>query len=231
MNKLTAVMILPLLVLLLAIPTASWSEPQRGAGSPPGMSDDDYEGPYDGPEKGRDGQPGGPPSKERMEQVRKRVEMVRIWKLTEVLDLDQETADRLFPILRKYDRKRMELQRERGQLRRQIRQMESGRSGEKVDAEKLLEGIENTRTRMMEIEEQQNRELKKVLTPEQMVKYISFEERFRREMKRMMRESRAQGKQGSAMRGSGTERYGGGGPGSSPRGMKEDEPPMQRRRR
>jgi hypothetical protein len=157
---------------------------------------------------GRDGRPGGPPSEEQMEKVRKRVEMVRIWKLTEALDLDEKTASKLFPVLRKYDKKRMQLQREKFKLMRRTRQMESGRAGEKVDAEKLLKQVEKNRAAMMAMEKDQNKELKKVLTPGQMVKYIAFEERFRREMRQMLRESRGQrggGKREQGMRGPGFE--------------------------
>ncbi|MFC1549602.1 Spy/CpxP family protein refolding chaperone [Nitrospirota bacterium] len=195
------------------------------------MSEDD--GPYDVRGKRRDGRPGGPPSKEQMEKVRKRVEMVRIWKLTEALDLDEKTADRLFPILRKYDKQKVELRSEMFRSRRQIRQMESGRGGEKVDAKKLLEDMEKSKARMTAIEEEQYKEIKKVLTPEQMVKYIAFEERFRREMKQMMRESREGGDGGKGrpgMRNRSSEDYGGG-DGRRPSGMDDDGAPPRRSRR
>jgi Spy/CpxP family protein refolding chaperone len=186
---------------------------------------------YDERRMGRDGRPGEPPSKEQMEKVRKRVEMVRIWKLTEDLDLDEKTADRLFPILRKYDKKKVELKSEMFKSRRQMRQLESGRSGEKVDAEKLLEDMEKNRARMRAIEEDQYKAIKKVLTPEQMVKYIAFEQRFRREMKQMLRESKGQRNQGPGMRGKGPEGFRDGGPGSPSPGMEEGEYSRKRRRR
>ena len=51
------------------------------------------------------------PTKEQMERVRKRIETLRIWKLTKVLDLDEKSAARLFPLLNRYDKRRAEIER------------------------------------------------------------------------------------------------------------------------
>lgn len=40
-----------------------------------------------------------PPTKEQMENVRERIETLRMWKLTKTLDLDEKTSAKLFPLL------------------------------------------------------------------------------------------------------------------------------------
>jgi len=154
----------------------------------------------DGPtERGMESYPGPEraPSRERIEQIRKRVEMIKMWRLTEELGLDEKTAARLFPLLSKFDKKRMEFQRELFEHRRSIRQMETD-GDEGVDYGALLEKVEKAIAAIQDLEEQQRTELKKILTPEEMLKYMAFEERFRREMQQMMRESRGRGRGGTA---------------------------------
>jgi len=229
-----------ILVLLLIIGSAaiSWAQPMDAPGGPDGAGPEALDGmpPMEGAdmEPRAGGRTGQPPSPERMEKVRKRVEMVRIWKLTEALELDDKTADRLFPIIRKYDKKKMVLQKERFQLRRQMRQLKSGSSIGKVDHGKLLESVEKNRSAMYALDEAQRAEMKKVLTSEQMLKYFAFEEKFRREMKQMMRDAR--NKRGSGgMRGNNREGFNRGGDrgpgGGPPAGMEEGGAPVDRRRR
>lgn len=133
---------------------------------------------------------GGPPSDERMKKIMKRIEMVRMWRLTEELDLDEATAAKLFPILSRYESKRMELQKQMFELRRKARLIESGRADKQESSARVLDELEKNRTAMHRLRKEQNKELKKVLTPTQMLKYLSFEERFRREMRQMIMDAR-----------------------------------------
>ena len=230
MNKRTIVLLYALLILALSVPAVSWTEPARGEDRPADMSSGGPMRPDDGERARPEGRRGGPPSKERMEQMRKRVEMVRMWKLTETLDLDEKTALKLFPVLRKYDEKKVELQRERYQITRKMRRVEKGSEGEKVDAKKLLADMDKNRAAMVDLEKAQRDELGKILTPEQMVKYIAFEESFRREMQQMLRESRGGregGKRQPGVRGRDQDSDRGGPPSE----MEEEGAPPERMRR
>jgi hypothetical protein len=44
-----------------------------------------------------------PPKKEQREKLRQRIESIKMWKLTQTLDLDEKTAARLFPLMNRYD--------------------------------------------------------------------------------------------------------------------------------
>ena len=56
------------------------------------------------------------PSGEEREQVRKRINMIRMWRLTEELNLDEGTGSKLFPLLRQYEEKRRELAKKREEI-------------------------------------------------------------------------------------------------------------------
>lgn len=186
--------------LYLAVPAIAGAQPGDDAPGIPGPDMEAREGMPPPPGAagmypGEDGRVGQPPSRERMEKVRKRVEMIRMWRLTEELDLDEKTAARLFPILSKYDKKMIKFQKNMFKLRRQRRAMQEGRARGTADAGELLERLEKIRSSMRKLQDEKYAELKKVLSPSQMLNYLDFEERFRREMREMLKDAR--GKRGS----------------------------------
>ena len=102
------------------------------------------------------------------------------------------------------------------ELRRSMRQRGQG-GGKSPDPKELLERVEKARAAMRDLEEEQNAELKKILTPEQMLSYMAFEEMFRREMQQMLRESRGGRGGGPGMEGPGGRSPGGPGGMDAPR--------------
>jgi hypothetical protein len=49
------------------------------------------------------------PREKDLTRVRKKVEALRAWQLTEVLNLDEETSSRLFPAMRQTDQERWKI--------------------------------------------------------------------------------------------------------------------------
>jgi len=106
----------------------------------------------------------------------KKKEILRIWGLTKALDLDIETAAQLFPILHKYDKKRVEIYRK---IKRDIRELkdalEEG-SGEQIKG--ILTRLEQNQRALQEINEEERAELKNILTLEQQARYVLFQYKF-----------------------------------------------------
>jgi Spy/CpxP family protein refolding chaperone len=130
----------------------------------------------------------GPPSKEQREKVRKRIETMRMWKLTKALDLDEKTASRLFPMLNDYDKKRKEVERE---IRKDIDFLkEALELKEESRIKDLLEVLEQKHNTLKRLGDEERNRLREVLTIEQQARYLIFKMEFRREIRRMIAEAK-----------------------------------------
>ena len=136
------------------------------------------------------GKPGGRP--ELVEKVRERVRMMRMWKLTELLQLDETTAAKLFPLLKQWDDKMDPLQKELAGLRKQLKQ--SAQLDDKtiiVLIDKLVAGQQ----KMHLLHQQRIAELRKVLSPKQQARLIIVMGKVDRAIQRTVRQA-IQGKGG-----------------------------------
>ncbi len=128
----------------------------------------------------------GAPDAKKREAVRKKVEAVRMWRLTEDLKLDEKTSARLASFLSSLDEKRRGLMRVRMDLQRNIR---TGLQKEHPDEKKLqsdLDKLDKVRQDMMGLEVKETDGIKEILTVEQQARYVVFQQEFRREMRGMI---------------------------------------------
>ena len=141
----------------------------------------------DSPVVGRDE---SPQSIEKREKIRKRIELIRMWKLTEELDLTEETGAKLFPILHKYDEKRIRLQKERRNSMNQLRKAleDEGTSDEEIES--AMDKVGKNALAASDLLRQQREELKGVLAPRQRAKFILFQREFHREIRKIIAEAR-----------------------------------------
>lgn len=141
-----------------------------------------------------------PPSKEQMEKIRKRIETLRMWRLTEALNLDEKSSAQVFPILNRYDKKRYELEES---LREGMRDMrESLRDKKEERLKKILNKLEENHRALQNLKQEEWAELKKMLTVEQQARFIIFLTEFEREVRKLIAEARERrgerfGKEGS----------------------------------
>jgi len=130
----------------------------------------------------------GPPSKEQREKVRKRIETMKMWKLTKALDLDEKTASRLFPMLNDYDKKREEI--EKG-IRKDISSLKDAlQVNDESRIKELLEVLEQKHNTLKGLRDEERDRLREVLTIEQQARYLIFKMEFRRDMRRMISEAK-----------------------------------------
>lgn len=160
------------------------------------------------------GRYGGPRSDEKREEIRKKVEAVWVWKVTEALALDEATAAKLLPSVSSLRMKHRELRRQKMHSLQELRVTLQSRE---PDAKKLrasLNRIEKNRDQRHRLRKEEFRAAKKLLTLEQQARYVLFQREFRREMRGMI--SRARGR-GRGMKGMGS----GAGPGLQGRPTEE----------
>jgi hypothetical protein len=127
-------------------------------------------------------------SKEKMAEIRERIDSLRMWKLTKALDLDEKTSAKLFPVLSRFDRKRSELQ---FALVLDLRELKIALA-EKRDAKikEALDKLEIHYDGLQELNRQERSELKQMLAPEQQAKYVIFQIDFAKEVRKMISEAR-----------------------------------------
>lgn len=150
------------------------------------------------PREGRSGGPDrflargdeSPPYREKREKIRKRIELIRMWRLTEELDLTEETGAKLFPILRTYDEKRIALQKERRNIMDQLRKALEDEATPDEAIEATMERLDNNASAVSDSLRQQREELKGVLSPRQQAKFILFQRDFHREIRKIIAEAR-----------------------------------------
>ncbi|MGO9378976.1 MAG: hypothetical protein ACLPN1_11785 [Dissulfurispiraceae bacterium] len=112
--------------------------------------------------------------------------------MKKILDLDEATADRLFAILSRYDRKRAD--RRRGLIKDMIDLRQSVRRKYEVRIVSVL-GMMESRARMLQdLSTDERRELKGILSIEQQAKYLIFQAAFAREVRSKISEMRRERK-------------------------------------
>lgn len=131
-----------------------------------------------------------PQAIEKRKKVRERIALIRMWKLTEELDLTDETGAKLFPILRKYDEKWMGLQKERRGLMQQLKKALEDEATSDKEIEGAMERVETNAMAVSDLLRQQCQELKRILSPRQQAKFILFQRQFQREIRRIIAEAR-----------------------------------------
>lgn len=160
-----------------------------------------------------DGGPGRgePPSEAKREQIRKKVEAVRMWRLTEELKLDEKTSTQLASFLSSIEEKRRGLIKTTMDATRDLRTTLSTAKPDEGRLRATLDRIEKSQRELIELRGKEMSGLKGMLTVEQQARYVIFQQEFRREMRGMIQGARGNG-QGQGAQGKGP------GPGGQMRG-------------
>lgn len=120
------------------------------------------------------------------QERRRELEMLRMWRLTKELDLSEEEAAKVFPLLGRYSRKRQQLQSQRWRLLRELREL----LDEEAPPEQLEEKMRQIEAKTRELEElrwKEWQEIKRILSPEKQARYLLFHERFVRDLWKILR--------------------------------------------
>jgi Spy/CpxP family protein refolding chaperone len=122
-----------------------------------------------------------------------RIEMMRMWRMTEDLELTEEEGAALFPALRKIERERKELNRERGEIMRELRATLRGEHPDTDTLRDLLDRLERNRESARRLDDREADRVKSLLDPERVARYIVFQHDFEREIREIILQSRRHG--------------------------------------
>lgn len=159
---------------------------------------------------------GGAPSPEKMQKVRERMRTLKMWQLTEALELDEKSSAKVFPVISEFDKKQEEHEVALMEGMRELKQT-LDKPGSDAQVQALVERIEKSHRALQGLRDEQWQAMKKNLSSKQQGQYLLFEMQFKRQMRQMMdgggRPGGGMGDRGMGGRGPGREgfpRQGGG---------------------
>ncbi|NQV29588.1 MAG: hypothetical protein HQ508_01755 [Candidatus Marinimicrobia bacterium] len=121
------------------------------------------------------------------------MDAVRIWKLTEVLELSEDQVVTFLPLVQIHERKLREIQKEMVVLAKEGHKlMEAGEVSQK-EVDKLIKKYSAKQDEVYQIKNDFLKSLPKHLTPKQQLLYLGFETRFRSELREYMKNERRSG--------------------------------------
>ncbi len=125
----------------------------------------------------------GDPSPRDLERVRKKVENLRVWQLTEELDLSEAASSRLFPVMREADQDRLRIEAQNRDLVRELNQELRQETVDQGKIDRILDRLVKNRGEITQVEERHIRKVRDILSAEDTARYILFTIRFQREIR------------------------------------------------
>lgn len=123
-------------------------------------------------------------SKISMAERRAKMETLRIYKMTEFLELTPEQSEKFFPRLKQYEKNVRKMQHKQMELVREIDQITQNPDATvtEADVKKYLRAMAQIEKDIITEKEKFISGLSSILTPDQQLKYMIFDNRFRRRL-------------------------------------------------
>lgn len=121
-------------------------------------------------------------------EIEARVRTMKIWKMTEELDLSEEQATRFFPIMQAMEEKQDAVEQERRQTLDKLGDLVWKENADAGEINSLLDQLEKLGGEEIAIRKQFRKDVSNVLTPPQMGKMVLFNQRFPMVMRDMIRD-------------------------------------------
>jgi Spy/CpxP family protein refolding chaperone len=119
-----------------------------------------------------------------MPEGRRLIETIKIWKMTEALNLDEDQAAKLFPKLAQLEASRRELHRQQQVLRDELAELLKQQPLRDQEVKARLERLERIEVDFRGREQLIRGALRSILSVEQQARLALFEDRFEAEMRR-----------------------------------------------
>jgi Spy/CpxP family protein refolding chaperone len=107
----------------------------------------------------------------RRDKIKQKIRAMREWKLTEALELDEATANKLFPILDGYDEKFVAVMKKGGELRRKLRKNLDGNAKDAA-INGIVDDLLDNQREIWDLNEKRFKAARKVLSAEQAAKAL-----------------------------------------------------------
>lgn len=134
------------------------------------------------------------------ERQRERIGLMMMWRLTEALELDQDTAARLFPMMREFDVEKRQLHEKRRDMIRQMKAEVEKDNPDRAVLRKMIDDFKQNEIDIVNLRNKRLDDLSKILSDEQVAKMIIFVPQFERNVRELISDVRARRKQRGGMR-------------------------------
>ena len=126
--------------------------------------------------------------KDPREKSRERIQIMKIWKMTETLKLDREGAARFITVNNYYEETRRKVHRDFQEDIQRVRNVLRDMNPPERELRELVIRLKNRKKEINDLENKQLEEEMNLLRPEQQARYFLFQIDFRREMDDLIRE-------------------------------------------
>lgn len=130
---------------------------------------------------------------DRRERVLERIEMMRMWKMTEDLDLTEREGAILFPFLRELEGERRALDEDRRRTMRELRATVRGENPDPDVVDDLLDRLVEIRKGQRRLEDRETEKIRELLGPERVARYLIFRQEFDRQIREVIFQARREG--------------------------------------
>ncbi len=129
------------------------------------------------------GPQGDRPTEEQRDELRRKMEAIRIARLTEELNLDEKTAAKFFSTLASLDQKRRTLLKENQEVLREMRGLMNQPQPDDVKLKAAINKIEKNQHEILALRSKEFSAVRENLTVAQQARYLLFHQEFQREMR------------------------------------------------
>lgn len=133
------------------------------------------------------------PAGARREEVRKKIEAIRMWRLTEELKLDEAASARLASVLSSFDQQRKDIRRSQRETMRELRTLLNTARPDEAKLKTALDRMEHAHATMQALRNKELTSAKELLTIEQQARFVLFQAEFMHDMRRMISGARGDG--------------------------------------
>jgi len=133
---------------------------------------------------------GGQGERPMREQMRERIETIKIWKLTEDLDLSTGQSEKFFPAYNQFNDNRKAIEKERRTIFDQLNLLTGEDNPNDKKINELLDKLDNLDQKINALRVKFRQDLKDVLTTQQIGRLYIFEVEFMRHIRDIMKDTR-----------------------------------------
>jgi Spy/CpxP family protein refolding chaperone len=121
------------------------------------------------------------------ERVRKQIETIRMWKLTEALNLTQEQSMRFFPLFNQFQRESRRLDQERNRLLDRLKDVLGEERPKEKEMSDLIKRLKENRTKKEEGQRDFWLQASRILTIRQRAELLIFQRDFEKRIREIIK--------------------------------------------
>lgn len=124
-----------------------------------------------------------------LSRVRKKIEALRAWQLTEELELDEATSSKLFPAMKRADEARWKIERNNRDLVKEMARILERRRPDEKRINRILNELLANRRDLIRAEERHLERVRQILSPADTARYLIFQIKFQKNIRKKAAEA------------------------------------------